>query len=282
MRHDLSFAYVYKEPYYSVHLGGISMYNSKNDWARELIRCGATEWQVVSSTAVPQLQNRLQAGKYSLPPHFVIPKCLDVERFLQLSLAFCDSRAAFWVYSYGRHAASLVRLAELQPASAQDTKMENIMLELVRKCDERKKLRVLRLTEQLPCKEDVQRAYLKLRRLCTPESAEKFMLQDDKFLGLLEKTNWLLYVSLCLRHSAEAAAELRSGVTCVLQESNGRDLCCVVSSLTQLLLDPHFRSLDGFQSLIQKEWIALEHPLQEFSTLKIRLPAAGFQAERRQ
>jgi len=92
----------------------------------------------------------------------------------------------------------------------------------------------------------------------------------------------LLYVSLCLRHSAEAAAELRSGVTCVLQESNGRDLCCVVSSLTQLLLDPHFRSLDGFQSLIQKEWIALEHPLQEFSTLKIRLPAAGFQAERRQ
>ncbi|XP_034488098.1 myotubularin-related protein 10-B [Drosophila innubila] len=262
MRHDLSFAYVYKEPYYSVYLGVISMYNSKNDWARELIRCGATEWQVVSSTAVPQLQNRLQAGKYSLPPHFVIPKCCDIDRFLQLSLAFCDSRAAFWVYSYGRHAASLVRLAELQPASAQDTKMENIMLELVRKCDERKKLKVLRLTEQLPCKEDVQRAYLKLRRLCTPESAEKFMLQDDKFLGLLEKTNWLLYVSLCLRHGSEAAATLRAGVTCVLQESNGRDLCCVVSSLTQLLLDPHFRSLDGFQSLIQKEWIALEHPFQ--------------------
>lgn len=261
MRHDLSFAYVYREPYYST-LVGVSMYASKNDWARELIRCGATEWQVISASAVPQLQNRLQACKYTLPPHFVIPKSCDVERFLQLSLAFCDSRAAFWVYSYGSSAASLVRLAELQPASQQDTKMENIMLELVRKCDERKQLKLLQLTDQLPSTQDVQRAYQKLRRLCTPETPEKFMLQDDKYLGLLEKTNWLLYVSLCLRHANEAAATLRASITCVLQESNGRDLCCVISSLTQLLLDPHFRSIDGFQSLIQKEWIALEHPFQ--------------------
>lgn len=262
MRHDLSFAYAYREPYYSTTLVGVSMYGSKNDWARELIRCGATEWQVISASSVPQLQNRLQACKYQLPPHFVIPKCCEIDRFLQLSLAFCDSRAAFWVYSYGSSAASLVRLAELQPASQQDTKMENIMLELVRKCDERKSLKLIQLTDQLPSIQDVQRAYQKLRRLCTPETPEKFMLQDDKYLGLLEKTNWLLYVSLCLRHANEAAATLRASITCVLQESNGRDLCCVISSLTQLLLDPHFRSIDGFQSLVQKEWIALEHPFQ--------------------
>ncbi|KAH8276629.1 hypothetical protein KR044_000188 [Drosophila immigrans] len=263
MRHDLSFAYAYREPYYVTPIPGVSMYASKNDWARELIRCGATEWQVISASAVPQLQNRLQACKYTLPPHFVIPKGCDVERFLQLSLAFCDSRAAFWVYSYGSGGASLVRLAELQPASQQDNnKLENIMLELVRKCDERRQLKLLQLTDQLPSTQDVQRAYQKLRRLCTPETPEKFMLQDDKYLGLLDKTNWLLYVSLCLRHASEAAATLRAAVTCVLQESNGRDLCCVISSLTQLLLDPHFRSIDGFQSLVQKDWIALEHPFQ--------------------
>ncbi|KAH8395962.1 hypothetical protein KR222_000348 [Zaprionus bogoriensis] len=262
MRHDLSFAYAYREAYYAATPVGVSMYGSRNDWTRELIRCGASEWQVISASGVPQLQSRLQAGKYQLPPHFVIPKCCDVERFLQLSLAFCDSRAAFWVYSWGVAGASLVRLAELQPASQQDTKMENIMLELVRKCDERKQLKLIQLTDQLPSIQDVQRAYLKLRRLCTPETPEKFMLQDDKFLALLEKTNWLLYVSLCLRQASDAAATLRSGITCVLQESNGRDLCCVVSSLTQLLLDPHFRSIEGFQSLVQKDWIALEHPFQ--------------------
>ncbi|KAH8275982.1 hypothetical protein KR018_000490 [Drosophila ironensis] len=263
MRHDLSFAYAHRENYYSTLGGsGTSMYQTKNDWARELIRCGATEWQVVSSSSVKLLQNPLHAGKYTVPPHFVIPKSCTVERFLDLSRAFCDSRAAFWVYSYGDKAASLVRLAELQPAAQQDTKSENVMLELVRKCEGGRHLNLIQLTDHLPSIQDVYRAYHKLRRLCTPETPEKFMLQDDKYLALLEKTNWLFYVSLCMRYASEAAACLRSGKTCVLQESNGRDLCCVISSLTQLLLDPHFRSIDGFQSLVQKEWVALEHPFQ--------------------
>lgn len=43
-------------------------------------------------------------------------------------------------------------------------------------------------------------------------------------------------------------------------EGDGVDYCAVVSCLTQLLVDPYFRTISGFQSLIQKEWIALGHP----------------------
>lgn len=35
---------------------------------------------------------------------------------------------------------------------------------------------------------------------------------------------------------------------------------CLVSSLTQIILDPYFRTKFGFQSLVQKEWVAMGHP----------------------
>ena len=44
-----------------------------------------------------------------------------------------------------------------------------------------------------------------------------------------------------------------------LLEEGGSDLCCVISSLAQLMLDPFYRTLTGFQSLVQKEWVAGGH-----------------------
>lgn len=72
-----------------------------------------------------------------------------------------------------------------------------------------------------------------------------------------------MYVSLCLKYSKEMAQKMRDGETVVLQETDGRDMCCVVSCLIQLLLDPYFRTLTGYQSLIQKEWISLGHPFSD-------------------
>lgn len=40
-----------------------------------------------------------------------------------------------------------------------------------------------------------------------------------------------------------------------LTEEEGRDLSCIVASLVQVMLDPYFRTITGFQSLIQKEWV---------------------------
>ncbi|NXM99426.1 MTMRB protein, partial [Sylvia borin] len=39
-----------------------------------------------------------------------------------------------------------------------------------------------------------------------------------------------------------------------------QDLNCLLASLVQLLGDPHARSLPGFQSLVQREWVAAGHP----------------------
>ncbi|TMW51922.1 hypothetical protein DOY81_002984 [Sarcophaga bullata] len=271
-RHDLSFAYCYKEPYYNtLSKSAVSMYATKNDWARELIRCGSSNWQVISSDSIAAVKENRITARYTLPPHFVIPKDCNTEKFLSWCRAYYDSRAAFWVYGYGN--AALVRLAELKP-SGQTTNsvVENTMLETVRCANDQKKLQLLQLTDRLPTIQDILKAYQKLRRLCCPESAQHFVIEDSKFLTLFEKSNWLFYSSLCLRYACEAAEKLKEGCTCVLQESNGRDLCCIVSSLTQIILDPLYRTIDGFQSLIQKEWIALEHPFQK-RLAHVRVPS---------
>lgn len=43
-------------------------------------------------------------------------------------------------------------------------------------------------------------------------------------------------------------------------EPSDQDLNCLLASLVQLLGDPHARSLPGFQSLVQREWVAAGHP----------------------
>ena len=45
-----------------------------------------------------------------------------------------------------------------------------------------------------------------------------------------------------------------------LLDVNDRDLSCVVSSLVQILCDPHYRTITGFESLVQKEWVSMGHP----------------------
>ncbi len=72
---------------------------------------------------------------------------------------------------------------------------------------------------------------------------------------------------------------------CVCTEKEDRDLSCVTSCLVQLMCDPHYRSLHGFQGLIQKEWVMAGHRfLDRCNHLKkndkeevVQLIAVGFQ-----
>lgn len=145
-------------------------------------------------------------------------------------------------------------------ATIPERTQENIMLENVRKSHPSKKQpNVIDLSKDCPSPKDVQIAYIRLRDLCTPETVRQFWIQDGKFLSSIENSRWLLYVSQSLKKSFHAAEQLRDGTTVVLQEGEGQDMCAVVSSLTQLMLDPNWRTINGFQSLIQKEWVSLGH-----------------------
>lgn len=200
-----------------------------------------------------------------LPQHFVVPKSLTDSEYFKLCESFRCKRAAIWVWSLG--GASLVRMADLLPDLLKETHThpnESLMFENIRKCSLQKTApRYLELTKVLPSLQDVQVSYIKLRALCAPVSDRELTEQDEKFLSSLDKTCWLLYVSLCLKTANEAAGYLKSGDSVVLQENDGRDMCGLISSLVQMFLDPFYRTITGLQVLIQKEWVALGHPFSD-------------------
>ncbi|XP_063138652.1 myotubularin-related protein 11 isoform X6 [Rattus norvegicus] len=111
--------------------------------------------------------------------------------------------------------------------------------------------------DEMPSLADVQLAHLKLRALCLPDSS----VAEDKWLSALEGTRWLDYVRSCLRKASDISVLVTSRVrSVVLQERGDRDFNGLLSSLVQLLLAPEARTLFGFQSLVQREWVAAGHP----------------------
>lgn len=229
------------------------MFNKKSDWVSELHRCGAStkDWRVL------YIDNETSLPGNSMPMSYVIPKDITDEDYLQTAHTFRGERNAIWVYQY--ESASLIRMAEL--ADKTDSRMENVVIERVRACHPTKRQPyIMDLTK--PTLQIINASYQKLRQLCTPDSPKTFSEQDDKFLKHLEASSWLLNVSQCLSYAHDVAGRMKNGETVILQENEGRDMCCLISSLTQIILDAYVRTINGFQSLVQKEWVALGHPFR--------------------
>lgn len=250
-RHQLLFAYDYREPYLKYDAKVISFRNLE-EWKNEMVRTGCKGWRLT------YLNQRFHLSS-TLPELFVVGKDVSDDQINVAAQHFRCNRPPLWCWS-NKSGAALVRMADIIP-TVSDRKQENAMLESVRKSHPRKTPpTVIDLTKDVPSPRDIEHSYIKLRDLCAPDSVRQFWYQDNHYYSLLENCKWLLYVSNCLQKAVEAANLLHREITVVIQEADGRDLCCVVSSLTLLLLDPYFRTLDGFQTLIQKEWVVMGHP----------------------
>uniref|UniRef100_A0A8D2EHC9 Myotubularin-related protein 12 n=1 Tax=Theropithecus gelada TaxID=9565 RepID=A0A8D2EHC9_THEGE len=92
------------------------------------------------------------------------------------------------------------------------------------------------------------------------DNSTEFWDTDIKWFSLLESSSWLDIIRRCLKKAIEITECMEAqNMNVLLLEENASDLCCLISSLVQLMMDPHCRTRIGFQSLIQKEWVMGGH-----------------------
>eukprot|EP00767_Chilomastix_cuspidata_P008033 gnl/Chilomastix_cuspidata/901.p1 GENE.gnl/Chilomastix_cuspidata/901~~gnl/Chilomastix_cuspidata/901.p1 ORF type:complete len:997 (+),score=220.65 gnl/Chilomastix_cuspidata/901:70-2991(+) len=83
---------------------------------------------------------------------------------------------------------------------------------------------------------------------------------DSGMFAAIDQSQWLHHVRVILAGAlltCEALVNMRCHV--VVHCSDGWDRTSQLSSLPMLLMDPYYRTLDGFAVLIEKEWCAFGH-----------------------
>lgn len=101
-----------------------------------------------------------------------------------------------------------------------------------------------------------------LKSLCSVVSASGSASgsADINFSSKIEETQWLSHVRYVLKASYDSAMFIRSGSPVLVHCSHGWDRTAQVCSLSQLFLDPYYRTMAGFKILVEKEWCSFGHP----------------------
>ena len=82
------------------------------------------------------------------------------------------------------------------------------------------------------------------------------------WFSLIEESMWLTYISKILEASIEINNTLIKGVSVLVHCSDGWDRTSQVVSISQICIDPYFRTIEGFCVLIEKEWIFPGHQFE--------------------
>jgi len=104
----------------------------------------------------------------------------------------------------------------------------------------------------------IRNSFQALRALChaPPDQTSWFQALDS--------TKWLHHMSGLLRASVRSATALQTeGRPVIVHCSDGWDRTPQIVSLSQLLLDPYYRTLEGFQVLVEKEWLDFGHKMAD-------------------
>ncbi|XP_022416840.1 myotubularin-related protein 1 isoform X2 [Delphinapterus leucas] len=85
-------------------------------------------------------------------------------------------------------------------------------------------------------------------------------IEEARWLSNVDGTHWLEYIRMLLAGAVRIADKIESGKTSVVVHcSDGWDRTSQLTSLAMLMLDSYYRTIKGFEALIEKEWISFGH-----------------------
>ena len=85
-------------------------------------------------------------------------------------------------------------------------------------------------------------------------------VDDVHWLSNIESTHWLEHIKCILSGAVRIVDKVENHRTSVMVHcSDGWDRTAQLTALSLLLLDPFYRTLRGFQVLIEKEWLSFGH-----------------------
>ncbi|XP_068617012.1 myotubularin-related protein 3 [Brachionichthys hirsutus] len=100
----------------------------------------------------------------------------------------------------------------------------------------------------------IRKSFQSLRFLCTQ------MPDPANWLSALESTKWLQHLSLLLKAALLVVNAVdRDHRPVLVHCSDGWDRTPQIVALSKLLLDPYYRTVEGFQVLVETEWLDFGH-----------------------
>ena len=106
----------------------------------------------------------------------------------------------------------------------------------------------------------VREAY---KKICLLSHSYLRTKDQKKIFSKIENTGWIGLLKNILYHSAVIA--LKVGVYhqwSLVHWSDGWDRTAQLWSLSEIMLDPYYRTLRGFEVLIEKEWVSFGHKFE--------------------
>ena len=83
--------------------------------------------------------------------------------------------------------------------------------------------------------------------------------ENKKFFANFDSSGWPSFIYGIILASVNIVSAVKSGYSVLIHCSDGWDRCSQLTAFSQLLIDPYFRTIKGYMTLIEKDFLSFGH-----------------------